>query len=1473
MQGPGELLAPLLPKQVVFDAMHAEKVANGVALHHTYSMDKMIEHHLPDVLQERPETIADLHNRSVHVVSLEHVHIDRPTARSQGGFYDMIQVGSAKSTRHTLSNAVIVDVTHRVYSYTATEQAVVWETINAETTDKEIRALEYARRGLPNPDGDDVTTVTTVNGRRVLASQKTGAVVKPKHPRGKRPVLDGAQMDWKLVEERTYRQVQQFAIPTAVRSLGCRSRDTASLAPNAPYDVEGYFVVKGTEKIIQTQRKLHINRYYVFPSTTTKWTWMSEIRACHAAKIRSTSTLRINIKCGARGSGVLKGVVEMPYIGIGIPILAVCMVLGFQSAEEVAVAAATGGALSGTTAIPKGSWWDTHAVHTTRLWVLSLLRDELLRDGLRGADDADADNVVTNAAPAPTPGAAPAAAATKRRFPPFESMSRSKILQWIGEAGTKHKVGGGDRAKYMGHLMANEFLPQLGLNSAPKTIARKAQFMAMMLGWLADVARGIVPPDDRDHAGNRQYDTAGMMCATLARQHYRGQRRKLASEIRRFAEASRCVNIPDLLCAKRITDAFSYALSTGNWGMQKGGSTQTGIAQMLNRLNAAATISHVRRTDTPLKREGRAARPRQIHVSSYGHLCPAETPEGPSCGLVEQLAQGVWVCQGHPAYKLIQQVARILDGVLLPLIDGDGVRSGDIARLKPPVSIRSADARAIKPMVLDHDAADVAALRQELAAQDTRVLELGTEIVRVLVNGVMIGFVPDGGRAARLLRLGRAARRLPFDVAVEENAARRTVCITGEAGGLRRPLFVMDPDGSLARVAAAHTRHAHQPPELFWRELQRLGLVEYLSKHEEENMLVLAHPCAPTRLHAPLLDHTHCEVHPSYMLGVAAAAIPFSDHNQAPRTAYYASMCKQTAASQPPDMPYTNGLRMWYPQRPLVSTWGAKIHGLVDQPAGLNVWIAVAAYGGRNQEDSLYVNEDAKNRGLFACTITRTITEDCQEGTGADAQRFQVPPPDCMGPKTGNFNKLRPSGLVAPGVRVRGGDAIIGKTMDVNEMGCQKRRTVVRDQSVVLPVREPAMRIDMVTRCRGRDEKDLVTVRAHTVRLLQTGDKLTSLHGQKGVVGCLKPARDLPYTADGIVPDLIINPHALPSRMTVGQLLESALGVACAVEGEHADGTPFNGVDAAAVAAALEAAGYTNYGNQIMFNGETGERIEGTLFFGVTHYQRVKQMVDDKHHARARGPVHILTEQPVEGRAKDGGFRVGDMERDAMVSHGAAFVVEDRLLGQSDYAKIPICQKCSTVAMGRAPADQCALVVGRNEHSGFCMKCRAAGTVYKTPMPHAAKLFATELQATNVRVEFELDVDPRINAVTTAAVGMPRADRNAEAEALRPAVQRAPRRKRPRDAYEAVDSSSRTLGVSELPEGIVASGGSAYSAVDLPPLHRASAAAFDSMSVLSGLAFTDDDASSFFDTHDAYCPESPMYDPPACESPVYEYVP
>jgi DNA-directed RNA polymerase II subunit RPB2 len=669
-------------------------------------------------------------------------------------------------------------------------------------------------------------------------------------------------------------------------------------------------------------------------------------------------------------------------------------------------------------------------------------------------------------------------------------------------------------------------------------------------------------------------------------------------------------------------------------------------------------------------------------------------------------------------------------------------------------------------MVLDHDDSEWDLLHAAQREADEHILRAGANVCKLTLNGILLGFVPDIKHAAHVLRLARRRRVIPFDVAIEENAQREQLCITAEAGGIRRPLFVMSPEGNLDHVRELYAKCAELPKDAFWKRLVQEGYVEYLSKHEEENTLVLASPCTLVKLNAPLTEHTHCEIHPSFMLGIAASTIPFSDHNQAPRTSYFASMCKQTAGSPPPDMAYTNGMRLMYAQKPLVTTWGSLIHGTYDQPTGMNIWIAVSA-AGLNQEDSLILNEDSKSRGLFACAVTKTYNEDCQSGNGADSQHFERPS-ECKLPRYGNVSKMNPQGYVNPGEAVRGGDAIIGRTMNVNDITCIKRNTVKQDQTTMLPNRDKWSEVNAVLRCVGRDDREMISMRTHTMRFLQTGDKLTSQHGQKGIVGCLRPARDMPYTQDGIIADALINPHAFPSRMTVGHLLETALGLACAHNGETADGTPFNGVSAADVEAELKALGFDSAGEQVMYDGESGKRINVMMFFGCAYYLRVKQMVEDKHHARAHGPVHILTQQPVEGRSKEGGFRVGDMERECLQAYGAANVTWDRLFQQSDYAEVPVCTSCRMLAMPRAPLDQRYLIVGSNELAGFCHVCKQPGSVVNVPMPFATKLWHFELMAYHVRVEHALDPRPDINPFTTAAVGMRKKDLHEEENLLRP---------------------------------------------------------------------------------------------------------
>lgn len=1320
----------MLQEQDVFAILSSEHAVHPTAEHHLYSYEKLVTDYLPTIMREKPEIGTD-DRKSVHLLTLNHVQVGAPVARTANGFWDYTCPASCRVSRNTLSAPVVVDVTHRVYTQSEGQKTVPWETLDPGATSAAMAALVAANvtadgelRLPPPPARGKQAAAAAAASRAAQPSLPRHAGVREPRPRRRRraniadhapaggaPLPEGTLI---LKEERTFRQVVQFLLPVMVTGGGV----------GAAANVAGQFIVKGSEKVLLAQKRLAANRWYVFPAVKAGFTWTAEIRACHSAKIRSTSTLRIHVRCGTGGSGVLKAVVQMPYIEMDIPLMAVARLMGFPTAEAVATAAASGGALSGNTPIPAGCLWDMHAVRTTQQWVLALLNDDA------------------------------------HLYPDFEAMDRERVLQWIGERGAARKSAE-YRAKTVAHLMANEFLPQMGLESSPRMIAAKGACLAFALWRLALVARRATAPDDRDHAGNKAYDTPGLLLAQQLRQHFRAWQKKIASDIRRLSDAGRFVSIPDLMSIKRLTDGFAYALATGNWGLAKGGSTQTGVSQLLTRLNPVATASHLRRVNTPLKREGKQARPRLLHVSNWGATCPAETPEGPSCGLVEQLAQCVVFCGGHATDGLIRRAAAALGPALLPLLDAESL-TGDAARVRPRPSQRSPDAFVTRVAILNHEPGAWDGVRAAQAASDAALLACAADVVRLFVNGVLVGFLADGERAAETLRAARRGGALPFDVAVELCVAQGTLTLSGEAGALRRPLFRLDPRGGLAAVGAAAAEFASAPPGALWAALQARGLVEYVSKHEEEGSLLVApNPCDPALAAAAATgspEYTHCEIHPSTILGLAAATIPFSEHNQAPRTTYFSGMTKQTAGNPGVDTPGAHALRLWYPQTPLVTTWASVIHGLYDQPSGTNAWVAVAADGGENQEDSLYLNADAAARGLFACFVIGNHTEDCHKGTGADAQRFEKPPPGaCYGHKMGNFGKLGPDGVAPVGTYLQENDAYIGKTMDVNELGCPKRTTRRRDQSELLPARSPPMFVDAVTRCKGRDDRDLIAVAMHTARIAKGGDKLTSEHGQKGVVGATRRAVDMPFTAEGLVPDLLINPHAFPSRMTIGQLLAMALGLPCAATGAVGNGTPFCGATVEDIATQLAAHGFHNLGHTTMFSGATGEPIQVDLFFGPEFYLRVKQMVDDKFQARARGPVHVLTQQPSEGRAKEGGLRFGEMERDAVVGHGGAFTLWDRLFQQSDFSIQPVCTVCHQLAEPQAAPEYQHLVVGRNEHSGYCANCRAAGTVAMVPMPYATKLLTHELAAMHVRSQFMLTASSASNPYAAASVGVPRA--------------------------------------------------------------------------------------------------------------------
>lgn len=1341
------MAASLLDKSVVFDALRSENALHGPSVHHTHSVDKMFRQVVRDLCERRETLIMAPTSGITHLLEVVDVQIERPFCATGGGFYDAIDPESAALTRNTYSNPVIVDVLQTVYEPMDRTTAVHTDGKDAAAIDADIQEVERAlAERLPVSaaarGGSYVVPGERQQSRRMTAAAAvahqqaaTGAVLGDvaDAAAAARPRINlNPDQSGSRVTQTLYREVLKFFVPTMVGSAMCKTREEAPLGPNDPFLVPGQYIAKGTHKVMLLQRKLHNNRLYVMRASDQAWTWRAEIRAVNSYKLRSTSTLVVHVKCDGNGTGPLRGCVRMPYVPGDLPVLAVALVLGFRSAEEVAVAAATDGVLAGLGAIPAHHpVYDTPAVRETYQWVLSLLRDQL-----------------------------------PKNCPDLEAMPRSRLLAWLGERGGDKHAHGSDAPLNAVHVTASELLPNSGLAADVWTVGRKGVEFACCLRTLADVCRELTPADDIDHAGNRSYDTNGVMFAALLRQLNRRAMKQVKFDAREKAKSGRYVNVPEIMHSKRATDNQVYGITSGNWGVNKGGSTQTGVTQMTNHANVVATWSHVRRADHNLKRESNQPKPRLVHPSSFGLICPAETPEGAACGLVEQLAQAVWLCQGHYTEHLLRWTAAALGG-LLQAAPGPGVTTGACVRLRPTTSLRLSNRPKEQPP-LEFPPDQLAALAAGRAEVRARVEAWGVRPATVLVGGVLLGYVRDLEEAAGVLRAARRAGRLPFDVAVEAHRPRHQLWVTGDAGGLRRPLFRLDwghpsgnPLGGVADVAAAVLG---LPVELFWAALRRAGVLEYLSKHEEENLLVLGSPCDPEALRGaagPLEAFTHCEVHPSLALGTTAASLAFSPNNQACRNTYFTANKKQVAAAMPPVPQGTSSMVAWYPQRTQVTTWSETIRGF--PPCSVNLRVGVLAYGGLNQEDSIILNADTVAQGALNVSMLHTFTEDCQPGgPSGEVQRFCMPTPDTLGLNMGAsrgvastcgpldaYRRLREDGVVAPRTLLQPGDAIIGTTGVVQGGG-------QRDRSLILSARHGPQIVDDVFWVQGRDGRGVVTVRCHAPRTLQDGDKLTSSHGQKGVQGTQLPARDMPVTDDGMVLDLVVNPHAHPSRMTPGNHKEALVAFLCGLLGVSVEATPFNDVPIGEVMEALKAAGASPLCQRVMYQGSTGRRIAGSVFVGQVPIYRLKQMAKDKHHARALGPKAAIFRAAMEGAIREGGLRVGEMEKDCIQGYGAANVAKDRLHEQADPAFIPVCRECGEVGINAAPPGLDRAASTTNRTGPYCLHCKRSGTTVRVAMPYASKVLVSEMQAMAIRTRLELEEEPHVNPYAACAVSMQR---------------------------------------------------------------------------------------------------------------------
>jgi DNA-directed RNA polymerase II subunit RPB2 len=545
-----------------------------------------------------------------------------------------------------------------------------------------------------------------------------------------------------------------------------------------------------------------------------------------------------------------------------------------------------------------------------------------------------------------------------------------------------------------------------------------------------------------------------------------------------------------------------------------------------------------------------------------------------------------------------------------------------------------------------------------------------------------------------------------------------------------------------------------------WKGLIKNGVVEYLDAEEEETAMIIMSPddLEEHRMvrngeeyEEPILDPhrrikpkpnpsihrwTHCEIHPSMILGICASIIPFPDHNQSPRNTYQSAMGKQAMG-----ITLTNyNVRMdtmanvlYYPQKPLATTRSMEFLKFRELPAGQNAIVAIACYSGYNQEDSVIMNQSSIDRGLFRSLFYRAYLDQEKKVGMSVMESFEKPDRrDTLRMKQGTYDKLDNDGIITPGSRVSGDDIIIGKVApiapDAEELGQRTKLHVKRDVSTPLRSTENGI-IDQVLLTTNQDGLKFVKVRTRTTKVPQIGDKFASRHGQKGTIGITYRQEDMPFTSDGIIPDIIINPHAIPSRMTIAHLIECLLSKVGALRGQEGDATPFTDVTLTTISNILKDYGFQQRGFEVMYNGHTGKKLAAQVFLGPTYYQRLRHMVDDKIHARARGPLQILTRQPVEGRARDGGLRFGEMERDCMISHGASAFLKERLLDVSDAFRVHICEICGLMT------PIASLSKGQFE----CRPCKNKTKIAQIVIPYAAKLLFQELAAMNVATRMFTD--------------------------------------------------------------------------------------------------------------------------------------
>ena len=847
-------------------------------------------------------------------------------------------------------------------------------------------------------------------------------------------------------------------------------------------------------------------------------------------------------------------------------------------------------------------------------------------------------------------------------------LTEKQALKFIGNKIKNSKAAKTGRTRLQ---EAKDILSSVVLSHVPcenYDFRAKVRYLGIMVRRVVDAINDPRKIDDRDYYGNKRLELAGQLVGLLFEdlfKRFNSDLKKYSDKI--FSKPKSSKGEPfDIIRAIRtdtITQGLVNAISTGNWSLKRFKMERAGVTEVLSRLSYMSALGMMTRVNSQFEKTRKISGPRSLQPSQYGMICPSDTPEGESCGLVKTLALTTHITIDLPEDQ-ISRLAFNLGVEDASLFSGDELYSPGV--------------------------------------------------YRVFLNGQPLGVHRDSDFLVNSFRSIRRKGGISEFVSVVKMEHEQQVHIACDSGRLTRP-FILIENGK-PKVENVHLQQLARRLRNF-DDFVKEGLIEYLDVNEENNAIIALNIESITSF------STHLEIDPFTLLGCVAGLIPYPHHNQSPRNTYQCAMGKQALGV----IGYNQFNRadtvlylLAYTQTPLVRTKTIELVHYHEMPAGHNASVAVMSYSGYDIEDAIVINKASIERGFGRSLILKTINDEIKRYSNGAMDRILIPPDIGTNPFLKKFHCVDKDGIAFVGSRVTSGDVIINKETPINKVDLITDPYSLADEafkSTYQSFKGPNLTsINRIYLSSSSEDPFIIKIVNLETRLPELGDKFSSRHGQKGVVGLIVSQEDMPFNEQGWCPDLIMNPHGFPSRMTVGKLIELVAGKSGVLSGEFKYGTAFAGDKVADCGEILIKHGFSYNGKDLLMSGVSGEVISSYIFSGPVYYQKLKHMVADKMHARARGPKTSLTRQPTEGRARDGGLRLGEMERDCLIGYGAASLIQERLMISSDLFTAIVCEKCGFIGSEQ-----------------WCQFCKSSLQLLNVRMPYACKLLFQELQAMNIR--------------------------------------------------------------------------------------------------------------------------------------------